>query len=133
MDEPHLLTMLIDPRGSVHVSSGLLPVKAVGIPSEQYAPALKQMSVSFLIAPVLTSAAQPTLPLSTQAGAAWSWVSHPDATTWVKTPATAPADSASPPAHVRGTSQAAVFAPQRLVEGWLNLTHATDDSPVTSE
>lgn len=135
LDEAHLLTMLIDPRGMVHVSSGLLPVKAVGIPSEQYAPALKQMSVSFLIAPVLTSAAQPTLPLSVQAGAAWSWVSHPDATTWVKTPATTPADAAAPPAHVRGTSQAAVFAPQRLVEGWLNLAHSTDDDTtgVTSE
>lgn len=135
LDEPHLLTLLIDPRGMIHVSSGLLPVKAVGIPSEQYAPALKRLSANFLIAPVLTSAAQPTLPLSTQAGAAWSWISHPNATTWTQTPATAPATSDAPPIHVRGTSQSAIFAPQRLVEGWLNLAQSTtdNDSPTTSE
>lgn len=128
LDELHTLTMLIDPRGMVHLSSGLLPVKAVGIPSEQYAPALKRLSASFLIAPVLTGASQPQLPLSTQAGAAWSWVSHPDAATWSQVPATAPASSDTPPAHIRGTSQSAIFAPQRLVEGWLRLAHTADDT-----
>jgi hypothetical protein len=127
LDAPHTLTLLLDPRAALHVSAGLLPVEAVSIPSEQYTPALERMSVSFLVAPVLTGAAQPQLPLSAPAGAQWSWLARPNASTWTETPATAPSTTDAPPDHVRGTSQSAVFTPQRLVEGWLKLAHTTDD------
>jgi hypothetical protein len=65
--------------------------------------------------------------LSAPAGAQWSWLARPNASTWTETPATAPSTTDAPPDHVRGTSQSAVFTPQRLVEGWLKLAHTTDD------
>jgi hypothetical protein len=34
--QPQKLTMLLDPRGEVHVTCGILPTKAIRIPPEQY-------------------------------------------------------------------------------------------------
>lgn len=133
LDEPYTLTMLVDPRGVIHATTGLLPVKAIGIPSDQYSPALRNMAATFLVAPILTAAQQPTLPLPTVPGGAWSWVSHPDASTWAVVSATTPSDPVSDtPAQIGSASEAAVFNPQRLVEGWLRLSRAeepTEESP----
>jgi len=128
MEDPYTLTMLVDPRGVVHVTTGLLPVKAIGIPSDQYSPALKNMTATFLVAPVLTAAQQPTIPLPTTPGARWAWMTHPDASTWqvVGAPTSPDAPSDSPSAQLGVTSSAAVFNPQRLVEGWLILSRAED-------
>lgn len=73
-DEPQFLTMLVDPRGSVHVTSGILPVKAITIPPDQYADALKAIEITFLSAPVLTELNKLRLPLSNEPGFRWSWL-----------------------------------------------------------
>ncbi|QRO01748.1 hypothetical protein JRI60_23340 [Archangium violaceum] len=45
--------MLVDPRGQVHATSGVLPTKAIGVPSDQYAGAIAALEVTFLSAPLM--------------------------------------------------------------------------------
>jgi hypothetical protein len=72
---PQKITMLMDPRGVVHLTSGILPTKAIDIPPEQFAEALKAMEVSFLTAPVLSDRGALKLPLPDEPGFGWSWLS----------------------------------------------------------
>jgi hypothetical protein len=51
---PHKLTLLLDPRGAVHATSGILPTKAIQIPADQFVEALRNIEVTFLTAPILT-------------------------------------------------------------------------------
>ena len=71
---PQYLTMLVDPRGVVHATSGILPTKAIGIPAEYYRDALQNIEVAFFSAPVLTDADRLDLPLPNEAGYVWSWL-----------------------------------------------------------
>ncbi len=71
---PHVVAMLVDPRGSVHAASGVAPVKGISIPPDQYADALRAIEITFLSTPVLTDAARVRLPLPPESGFAWSWL-----------------------------------------------------------
>jgi hypothetical protein len=73
---PQYLTMLVDPRGSVHVTSGLLPTKTITLPPEDYAPALETIEVSFLTTPILTESGTRSLPLPSEPGFDWTWLEH---------------------------------------------------------
>ncbi len=66
--------MLVDPRAKVHVTSGILPTKAIDIPEDQYKPALKNIEVTFLTAPILSPQRQLELPLPEEGGYEWSWL-----------------------------------------------------------
>jgi hypothetical protein len=81
---PQVLTMLIDPRGAVHATCGVLPVKTIDIPPEQYAEALRRIEVTFVSGPILTPAQQLGLPLPPEPGYGWSWVER-TATGWRET------------------------------------------------
>lgn len=75
LDDPaQYLTLLMDPRGSVHATVGVLPNKAIDIPEEHYLEALQNIEVSFLHAPLLTPHGQIHLPLRSAIGHQWSWV-----------------------------------------------------------
>jgi hypothetical protein len=71
---PETLTMLVDPRGSVHATCGVLPVKSIDIPAEQYTDALRRIEVTFVAGPLLTPGSVLDLPLPAEPGAEWSWV-----------------------------------------------------------
>lgn len=73
-DAPQLVSMLIDPRGSVHVTTGILPVKEINIPAEQYLSSMQRMGVTFLTAPLLSPAANIQSLLPTEEGFQWSWI-----------------------------------------------------------
>jgi hypothetical protein len=77
------LTLLIYPPGEVHATTGMLPVKAIHIPKDQYTPALKNIHVTFLTAPVLTGRNQLALPLPKEMGYEWSWLAK-ERFTWVE-------------------------------------------------
>lgn len=68
------LTMLLDPHGIVHASSGILPVKTIRIPADQYSKALKKIAVTFKIRPILTPTASLQLSLPQEKGFTWSWL-----------------------------------------------------------
>jgi len=108
-DPPLRVSMLVDPRGAVHATSGILPVKALSIPPDQYVPALQAIEIAFLTAPILTDVGSLNLPLPTEPGYSWSWL--PGGGTVGKS-----------------TVQAGFSARQEVREGWLKLTrgeHAT--------
>ena len=107
---PHTFTMLVDPRGSVHATSGILPTKAIQIPADQFTAALRNLEVTFLSAPILSDRDSINLPLPPEPGYVWSWVDKADGI-W----------------HVEQTigtvnAQATFTAQQELKEGWLKLT-----------
>lgn len=77
------LCMLVYAPGEVHATTGMLPVKAIHIPKEQYTPALKNMHIIFLTAPVLTDKEQLALPLPKEMGYEWSWLAK-ERYTWVE-------------------------------------------------
>jgi hypothetical protein len=110
-DDPLALTMLVDPRGVVHATCGILPVAQLQIPPAYYADALARMGVTFRVSPILTDAEQLHAALPKEAGYVWSWVTRPNGSTWQETGAIADA-----------TEHAHFFKPPKLVEGWLKLT-----------
>jgi hypothetical protein len=114
-DDPLALTMLVDPRGVVHATCGLLPVYQLEIPSAHYADALKRMGVTFRVSPLLTDAEQLHVALPKEAGYVWSWVTRPDGSHWEETGVI-----------VDATEHAHFFKPPKIVEGWLKLTPKND-------
>lgn len=117
--------MLVDPRGKVHATSGILPTKAISLPLDQYAPALQKIEISFLTAPILTlrpSAADGlaiNLPLPPEPGYTWYWVERRldnlAGETWREADAIKPVDR-----------QASFNGAQQLREGWLVLRKTID-------
>jgi hypothetical protein len=107
---PVLLSMLVDPRASVHATAGILPVKDIQIPPYMFSAALTNMAVTFLSTPVLSSAAQLAVPVPKEDGYAWSWVSvDPQTKKW---------NTASfAPVSLNGAD----FSVQQAYEGWLKL------------
>ncbi|NIM12083.1 MAG: hypothetical protein GTO45_25275, partial [Candidatus Aminicenantes bacterium] len=73
-DESQTLTLLIDPRGKVHATCGVLPVKVIDIPPDQYTYALQAIDITFLSTPILTPRDKIAIPLPDEPGYAWSWL-----------------------------------------------------------
>lgn len=105
------LTMLVDPRGSVHATTGILPVKVLRIPPEQYGAALGRIGITFLAAPLLTDPDPLRVALPPEPGHQWSWLER-TATGWRETPQ---AGLGQP------RTDAPLAAVQELREGWLRL------------
>ncbi len=125
-----MLLMLVDPRGSVHATSGILPVERLSIPIEQYAPALASMRATFRAMPVLTPADQVALPLPAEPGLSWAWLQR-RGRAWLEVPERPMVFAASFVAAVpsdaddvwndfveRGIIELIDSEPER---GWLNL------------
>jgi hypothetical protein len=106
---PIILSMLVDPRGGVQATSGILPAKVIGIPPDQYVPALQAIEIAFLTAPILTGVDTLDLPLPVEAGYTWSWL--PDG------------GNTFGPVNL----QAGFATKQMIREGWLKLTPAPDN------
>lgn len=72
---PQKLTILMDPRGKAHATTGILPTKEIHIPRDQYADALQSIEVTFLSTPILTDRSKSIrLSLPAEAGYTWSWL-----------------------------------------------------------
>ncbi|GCL60385.1 hypothetical protein NIES3807_35690 [Microcystis aeruginosa NIES-3807] len=113
------LVMLIDPRGQVNATCGLLPAKSISIPPEQYLPALQAIEVTFLAAPLLSDLNpindldQIKLSLPEVPNYEWSWLGK-DGTAWSNRPL------------VPFDSQSVYSSPQKIYDGWLKLTRKTE-------
>lgn len=82
-----LVTILADPRASMHAVTGILPVKQAQVPAKFIQSALSRMEISFHCGPLLTHigptptqggqtaiyAESVELPLPTEQGGVWSW------------------------------------------------------------
>jgi hypothetical protein len=119
VDQPvQTLTMLLDPRGKVHAASGILPVKTIDIPNEQYAGLLQNLAVTFLVAPILTGQSSVTLPFPVEPGYGWTWVDN-ERGVWLEKEVNLP------------KPQEAFSQPQEIREGWLKLKPS--ENPSTGE
>lgn len=67
------LTMLMDPRGTVHATIGILPTAELSIPTQMYRTALARMAVGFFTGPLLTGSGKVSVILPNEPGFAWSW------------------------------------------------------------
>ena len=135
---PQGVTMLIDPRGTIHATCGFLPNRELTLPSENYTTALQSMEVNFLATPMLCDRQTamdidihdgeqldpPTLdtsgglaiPVPQEANAVWSWVSL-NGEEWSET------------TNIEPVNPTATFSePQQLYEGWLQLSRAESES-----
>jgi hypothetical protein len=110
---PQKLTMLIDPRGAAHATTGVLPTKTIRIPPDQYAEALRSLAITFLSAPVVTTQGKINLPLPAEPGYAWSWLAKSGGE-W--------ASSEIGPVNLQG----AWSGQPEIREGWLRLTNAPE-------
>jgi hypothetical protein len=111
------LTLLAEPYGLVHATTGVLPRKEIGMRREWLAPGLARMAPTFRFGPVLVDPKQVRLPLAREAAGDWSWAHRLDETTWAEEPVV---DAASQTAAV-GTAATAS-------EGWLRFSPSDDDS-----
>ncbi|MDJ0719697.1 MAG: hypothetical protein QNJ54_36655 [Prochloraceae cyanobacterium] len=83
--DPQTLTMLVDPRGVFHATSGILPSKVINIPPEHYTEALANIKVTFLTSPILTDRTNQgslNLPLPTAPDYDWVWLEKKGRETW---------------------------------------------------
>lgn len=120
-EPPQMVTMLIDPRGKVHASCGILPTKAIDIPSDQYKKALEKIEITFLSTPILTDLNKVNLSLPQEEGYQWSWLKK-EKGEW----STISAD------NIGQTNPNAVFSGKQAIrEGWLKLSRK-EESPNTN-
>jgi hypothetical protein len=71
---PLQLLLLLDPRASVHATSGMLPVMGVSIPNEMFSDALGRMEYLMRVSPLVTPSGQVAMPLPAEAAGPWSWL-----------------------------------------------------------
>lgn len=90
-EAPQTISLLMDPRGCAHATTGILPTKAITIPADQYAGILSAIQVTFLSAPILTPPDQTQMPIPALPGFSWEWLQK-DGTEWTTVPAIATID-----------------------------------------
>lgn len=74
--DPLMMTMLMDPHGLIHATTGILPTKALSIPEKHYLPALQKLKVWFASSPVIQAQGQDKamqLNLPKIPGMQWQW------------------------------------------------------------
>lgn len=122
---PTTLLVLMDPRGGLNVTSGILPKKSIEIPTSHYQDFYNSMEVSFLTSPVLhpmylcieKDEDGIDLPLSAEGDHDWLWIEK-DNTGWRKQKV------------LFKQSEAISPSPLMINEGWLRLVKkevSTDD------
>lgn len=108
-------TFLLDPRGAVHASCGILPAERIGIPPDQYAEAANGLGISFPLFPALKQKYSYSIPFPSQSGYEWKWSA---------------AESREPVTlddrNVTGKT-AWGYSPQKLEEGWLQFRKTEDN------
>ncbi|MFD2719556.1 hypothetical protein ACFST9_12580 [Hymenobacter monticola] len=75
-------TLLLDPRGKLHATSGILPTKVIDIPAAQYGPALRNIAVTFLVTPLLSDQGKTKINLPGEPGFNWSWLEQTAPAQW---------------------------------------------------
>lgn len=109
---PQRLTMLVDPRGEIHATSGILPTKTIRIRPEQYLKALEAIEVSFFTSPILMTKEQYALPLPSGIEYSWSWLERRNTNNndaWLK------------------VETVPTIAKQKFLQGYLNIFHERTD------
>lgn len=70
------ITMLMEPTGVVHATTGILPVQQLQITPDFYKDIINKLEVIFLSTPLLTRRGQIQLSLPTEPDYTWSWIEN---------------------------------------------------------
>ncbi len=108
---PVTLTLLMDPRAIVHVTTGVLPKAVLELPSRVRSAAKAAQEAFFQVAPLLSPGGDVTMPIPSDDFGKWSWAYRPQVTMWKE------ADTMTAATDRAGFSP----RPQQLSEGWLTL------------
>ncbi|MCF6282851.1 MAG: hypothetical protein L3J28_11705 [Candidatus Polarisedimenticolaceae bacterium] len=108
-----MLTLIIDPRGGVHATCGILPRKKIELLREHVATALENISITFRIGPILSNPETIRMPLPSEIQGNWSWVRKSGLTVWDERPVV---DAVPEPKLTHTAAQ--------IQEGWLKLSKA---------
>ncbi len=108
-----MLTLIVDPRGGVHATCGILPRKRIELLREHVATALENISITFRIGPILSNPETIRMPLPSEIQGNWSWVRKSGLTVWDERPVV----DAVPEPKLTHT-------PAQIQEGWLKLSKA---------
>ena len=106
-----VLTLLVDPRGGIHASTGILPQKRLDLIQEEVKPALDTMAVTFKIGPVLVDPSEVKMPHPNEIKGNWNWLHRASPVMWQEQPITPANDRA----HFSGQNIEAH-------EGWLKFS-----------
>ena len=111
------LTILVDPRGTIPVMTGSLPVVSTSLAPGPVTAALANMEVSFRVGPILVEPSAIRMPIPAEINGKWAWVARTDVTAWAD------------PSAIQQQNAVATLntAPPRLREGWLTLSGAISD------
>ncbi len=74
---PKQVLLLLDPRAPIHITSGILPVKDISIPTNMYTDTVKQMEYIMQVTPLLTADNDHIeMPLPTESTGQWYWIEN---------------------------------------------------------
>ncbi len=73
-ESPSYITLLLDPRGSIHTSSGILPVLEIILPDLYVGDVMNNMLLEFKTGPLIMDTQTWKVPLPAGAGLKWSWL-----------------------------------------------------------
>ena len=111
------VTMLVDPRGAVNATTGILPAEELTVPPEFYQDAIARLEIYFRTGPLLVDAEAIRMPRPAEQNGTWNWIQKNDPSnvpaSWEADPITRSDDQASFPVQ-----------PLQLRDGWLKLTGA---------
>ncbi|MDO8955130.1 MAG: hypothetical protein Q7V63_09830 [Gammaproteobacteria bacterium] len=108
------VTMLIDPRGSCHASTGILPVYAKLIPDDYLKPALNTLCYFFRSGPIVTPLDRVSMPQPAENQGKWEWYDT--------------AIKKMVPLDPKATEVRFMSPPPLAKQGWLKFTPNVDDS-----
>ncbi len=112
--DPLWVSMIVDPRGHVNATTGILPIEQMSLPSRYTNGALEALQVTFRTGPLITEPTNIKMPLPAEIHGKWSWIQHTGVTVWEET------------ANIDKANQQASLSdkPPVLKEGWLKLADA---------
>jgi hypothetical protein len=109
--------MLVDPRGTVNATTGILPTEELTLPAVFYQDAIAKLEIYFRTGPLLVDAEAVRMPRPTEQQGTWSWIQKNEPgnmpASWEADPIAKSDDQARFPAE-----------PLQLRDGWLKLTGA---------
>lgn len=112
------LTLLMNPGGKVHLTSGVLPRKALALAKDWFHDALVRLSPSFRIGPVFVDPTAVRLPMITGLGDHQVFTRRDAPLTWRDDPIVAATQTAYLPEE-----------PSTMQDGWIRVQQAEGNSP----
>lgn len=114
---PIWITLLLDPRGKVHATTGILPTQTLILPEVYVGNAIASLNIAFRINGLLTDPDAIRIPVPGLKAGIWSWIEPSDPQTW---------DASLPIVKANATPRLAAVAPI-VHEGWLKLVESENN------